>query len=265
MNNEIKLYEQSVDLARYPKREVEVYNALQTSLISTKSEPDLYDIFNNAITKAYMIATYTPPEPAAFSLIVDETMKIYKDRFGFIREDEIDLIFTRGLSKEYGDFMGLSFITFVDWAKAYAKDSVRIKLTMPPQGVKQPTDDELYQVKKINALSALNEFKKNNTCGRYATVVYDFFCELKLIDLTQEEKNEYWRLSKEEFSTWLINQKGKMMTMDEKRRIEKDYASFLEGGKKDRLIVISKRLIVDDFFKSIVFEETDLLTLINLS
>lgn len=262
METGIKLYQQNIELSRYPKREADIYSALQTRLISSLEEKELYNILKSNISKSYATANFTAPEPNQFMLIVDETMKYYRDRFGFIREAEINLIFTRGLAKEYGPFMGLSFITFVDWAKAYAKDLVRIKLTSAPKETNKPTDEEMYQLKKTNALSALNEFKAKGTCGRYALDVYDFFCELKLIDLSQEEKNEYWRLAKQEYQQYLNSQRAKMITMEDKRKLDKEYAEALEGGKTARFVVISKRLIVDDYFRTIVMEETDLLTLI---
>lgn len=262
MSQEIKLYQQPVDLALYPKREQEVFNALQTTLINAKPEIELYDVFKKQITHAYMISMFTPPEPVAFQAIVDETMKKYKSMFGFLREGEINLIFTRGLAKEFGDFMGLSYITFVDWAKAYAKDLIRIKLTSEPKLNNKPSDDERYQLKKINALSALKEFKEKGSCGRFALDVYNFFEEIKLITLSQEEKNEYWRLAKVEYKLHLDRQAALLVTMEDKRKLDRDYSSALEGGKTARFIVISKRLIIDDFFRQIIMEETDLLSLI---
>lgn len=262
MSNEIKLYQQPIDLALYPKREQEVFNALQTALINTKPEIELYEIFRKQITHAYMISMFTPPEPVAFQAIVNETMMKYKSSFGFIREGEINLIFTRGLAKEFGDFMGLSYITFVDWAKAYAKDLIRIKLTSHPKENNKPSDDEIYQLKKTNAYNALNEFKQKGTCGRFAVDVYNFFEEIKLITLTQEEKNEYWRLAKVEYKLHLDRQAQLLVTMEDKRKLDRDYNSALEGGKTARFVVISKRLIVDDFFRQIIMEETDLQILI---
>lgn len=262
MSNEIKMYQWPVDLARYPKREVEIFNALSTELISKKNELDLYEIFKKAVTKAYMIAMYTPPEPAAFSLIVDETMKKYKNSFGFIREGEIDLIFTRGLSKEYGDFKGLSFITFVDWAKAYAKDSVRIKLTTPAHETKTPSDDEIYQLSKINALNALKEFHLTSSCDRYGSVVYDFLSKIGLIDLDKEQKNEYWREAKSMYGEILRASMSGAKDKSDKRKLENDYQSFLEGGKKDGVVALSKKMIVDDYFRQITMEELNLEELI---
>lgn len=259
---EIQLYNQEQALSLIPQRDNEILQALSSRMFAVIPEVEAFKIVKDAIVKCYISARFEAPLASELQILSDETMKVVKSRFGQLRENELQICFTRGIISEYGEFMGLSVPTFVKFIKGYMKEDSRIKLTTATQETKTPTDSELYQIKKTNALNALNDFNKNGTCGRYASVVYDFFCELKLIDLDQSEKNEYWRLAKEEFSIWLISQKGKMMTMDDKKRIEKDYASFLEGGKKDRLIVISKRLIVDDFFKSIVFEETDLLTLI---
>jgi hypothetical protein len=262
---EIQLYNSNQALSLIPKRDSEIAEALKTRMFKDIPEVEAYEIVKAVITKCYISARYESPLADELKIISDETMKVIKSRFGQIRENELQICFTRGIISEYGDFKGLSLITFIQFIKGYLKEDSRIKLTTPDKENNIPSDKEMYQIKKTNALNALNEFKINETCGRYAVVVYDFLSELKLIDFTQEEKNVYWAKAKEEYKIYLLGEKSKMMTMDEKKRIEKDYSSFLEGGKKDRLIVISKRLIVDDFFKSILFEEIDLAILIDPS
>ena len=259
---EIQLYNSNKAISLIPNRDSEMIQALNSRMFKDIPDVEAYNIVKNTIVKCYISARYESPLAEELQIISDETMKVIKSRFGQVRENELPIAFTRGVISEYGDFKGLSLPTFINFIKSYLKEDSRIKLTTASHEDKEPTDDQIYQLKKINALSALNEFRKNKTSGRFGGIVYDFLCELKLIELTQEEKNEYWKLSKEEYTRFLLIEKTRVSTMDDKKRIEKDYNSFLEGGKRDRLITISKRLIIDDFFKTIEFEETDLQTLI---
>lgn len=258
---EIQLYKS--ENAIVPSRDNEIKLALQTRLFSTLDQKDAYPIVKNAIVKAYITARYEIPEAFEIEIIIDETMKAIKSKFGSLREEELSIAITRGLIGDYGDFKGISMISIIKFVKAYLKEESRIKLTLPAKEEKmKPSDEEIYQLSKSNALKAFSELQRNGTVGSFGGVVYDFLASIKLIELEQEEKNDYWKQAKEEYLKYLNTAMANPLDMSERNRLKKDLELFQSGEKKDRIISISKRLIVDDYFRGLLMEETDLNTLI---
>lgn len=258
MNN-IQLYQQPTALAEIPSRDKEIATALQSPIFSSIPVDDAYDIMKRSITRAYLLAKFECPVGLELQIIVDETMKIFQSRFGSIRQNEIDICFSRGIMGDYGDFKGLALPAFSKFAQCYLKEESRIKLTLPAKEEKmQPSDDEIYQISKSNALKAFSELQRNGTVGSFGSVVYDFLNSIKLIELEQEEKNEYWKQAKEEYLKYLNTAMANPLDMSERNRLKKDLELFQSGEKKDRIISISKRLIVDDYYRGLIMEETDL-------
>lgn len=258
---EIQLYKSKSAIV--PSRDNEIKLALQTRLFSTLDQKDAYPIVKNAIVKAYITARYEMPEAFEIEIIIDETMKAIKSKFGSLREEELSIAITRGLIGDYGDFKGISMISIIQFVKAYLKEESRIKLTLPAKQEKmKPSDEEIYQLSKSNALKAFSELQRNGTVGSFGGVVYDFLASIKLIELEQEEKNDYWKQAKEEYLKYLNTAMANPLDMSERNRLKKDLELFQSGEKKDRIISISKRLIVDDYFRGLLMEETDLNNLI---
>lgn len=269
-----KIYKMEIQLFKPDEKgliiQPEIINALSSSLVNALPDDNIKGRLIIDCREAYMTAGIKAPESSQeVTHMIDEIIRQMRINKTNIRIDEIKIAFSNGVHKKYGDYFGLNAVSFYEFIKSYVIDTVRLETIKERNKAMQennkPTDEEIYQLKKTNALSALNEFKAKRTCGRFALDVYDFFCELKLIDLSQEEKNEYWRLAKQEYQNYLNSQRAKMITMEDKRKLDKEYAEALEGGKTARFVVISKRLIVDDYFRTIVMEETDLLTLIEPS
>lgn len=245
----------------------EITLALDSPMVNVLSYDEIKGQLIIDCREAYLTAGVKAPESSIeVNHMIDEIIRQMRINKTNIRVKEINIAFSNGVHKKYGDYFGLNAVSFYQFIKSYVIDSNRLETLKEKnnamQGNNKPSDDEIYQLKKINALSALKEFKEKGTCGRFALDVYSFFEEIKLITLSQEEKNEYWRLAKVEYKLHLDRQAALLITMEDKRKLDRDYSSALEGGKTARFIVISKRLIVDDFFRQIVMEETDLTSLI---
>lgn len=257
---EIQLYKS--ENAIVPSRDSEIKLALQTRLFSTLDQKEAYPIVKNAIVKAYITARYEMPEVFEIEIIIEETMKAIKSKFGSLREEELSIAISRGLIGDYGDFKGISMITIIQFVKAYLKEESRIKLTLPAKEQKmQPSENEIFELSKSNALKAFGELQRNGTVGSFGGVVYDFLCKIKVIDLSQEEKNDYWKEAKEEYLQYITKAIANPLDMSERNRLKKDLELFQNGEKKDRIISISKRLIVDDFFRGLIMDETPIETI----
>jgi len=258
----IQIYQQNTSLSMVPDRDKDIAAALSSALFCRLNDKLAYEVMKDAVVKSYVLARYECPLGQELQILVDETMKVFKARFGSIREEEVSIIFTRGLTGEYGNFKGLSLPTFSSWAAAYLKEHSRVLLTTQVEEKREPTAEEVFSISRSNALTAFEDFKKKGTCGRYGFVVYDFLSSLGLISVTQEEKNEYWRQAQSEYKNSLYATVAAPKDKDEQKKASDLLENFGNEITKEKMVNISKRMIVDDYFRSCVLEEIDLSSLI---
>jgi hypothetical protein len=222
----------------------------------------LFEIFKNSITKAYLLIRYDSPSELA--LIIGETLRLALTNCPDIRENEINIAFTRGVLGEYGDFKGLSVVTFIGFLKSYLKDEERqriIALSMvKPEEKKIPTAEEVFEMAKGNALKALNDVKIGRDITLSGSAVYDWLSLLGVISLSTEEKNE----SMDEAKSQLIEEytHKNMTETDRFKRIDNttiidtlnsDYKSSQDVHKK--LIRRAKTISLKYFLQGIIVSE----------
>lgn len=257
----IQLYQQNTSIS-IPTRDSEMQLALATPLIKDLSNKVLFDLLKDQITKSYIIARFTSPEANELTLITDETMKVFKSRLGSIRRDEIAILFTRGLSKDYGDYKGLSFITFVDWAKAYLKEDSRIKLTTPVELKQEPTPEQKFSIALSNTINAYQDFKEQKDISLVASTIYRFLVRLKCLKYTDEEKEDFISDATINVNNSLLSQKS--TTMDKYKRLE--IVRVLEDSQKleQKIIIEAQRLGLYCYFGGLDTDEITVEQLIKL-
>lgn len=187
----IELYQQPNALAEIPSRDNEIANALKSRLISTLSDEEAFELLKANITKAYVSARYEMPLANELIIIADETMKAFKMKFGSLRENEIAILFTRGLCGDYGDFKGLSLITFVNWVLGYLKELSRIKLTTHVEEKKEPSLSERFEIAKSLALKTFDDFIQEKSIELQGATVYRFLAKLGIIKYSDQEQEEF--------------------------------------------------------------------------
>jgi len=258
----LQLYkQQNLDISNFTPREIEIYDALQSPMIKDVSEAELYELFRYAVNKAYLMAVYTAPEPEQFTIVVDETMKMSKSKYGFVRAKEVPLIFVRGCSKEFGEFMGLNFITFMGWFDGYIKDKKRIELTTPAKETKEPTLQERFEIASKNAMDAFLAYKIGKDISLQAPTVYRFLRGIKLFEYTEAEQDEFWEQSKQDIYRDLKLKKAVTIEKFKREEIEKQLNGELSIDEKIK--AQAQRLGLYSFFQAIMMEEADLQELIN--
>lgn len=260
--SELQLYKQhNLDISNFSKRDIEIYEALQSPMIKDLTDAECFELFRHSINKAYLIAVYSPPATEQFTVLVDETMKKAKNTYGFIRAKELPLIIIRGCSKEYGEFMGLSFITFVDWIGSYVKDKKRIELTTPVKETKEPTLQERFEIASKNAMDAFLAYQIGKDISLVAPTVYRFLRGIKLFEYTPDEQQEFWDQAEQDVLKELRLKKS--VTIEKFRRDEIERMLTGEQSIEDKITAQQRRLGLYSFFQSIMMEESDLQQLIN--
>lgn len=258
----LQLYkQQNLDISNFTPREVEIYDALQSQMIKDVPEADLYELFRYAVNKAYLMAVYTAPEPEQFIIVVDETMKMAKSKYGFVRSKEVPLIFVRGCSKEFGEFMGLNFITFMGWFDGYIKDKKRIELTTPVKETKEPTLQERFEIASKNAMDAFLAYKTGKDISLQAPTVYRFLRGIKLFEYSIEEQQEFYDQAERDIHQELRLKKTVTIEKFKREEIEKQLNGEL--SIEEKITAQQRRLGLYAFFQELILNEKDLQQLIN--
>jgi len=187
----IKLYQETSSLSLIPQSDYEISAALKSQLLNSIDDKIGYDKFKDEIVKAYMVAKWECPVGLELQVLVDETQKTFRRKYGSIRVDEIGIIFNRGLSGEYGKFMGLSLPTFCMFTDAYLKEQSRIKLLTPMEEKKEPSLAQRFETAKNLALSAFDKFADGKSIDMEGATVYRFLAGLKIIQYTDDEQHEF--------------------------------------------------------------------------
>lgn len=261
----IEIYKQNTNLS-VPERDNEIQVALESRMIKDVASVELFEILKAVIIKAYIVSRYTSPVGNELTIITDETLKKVKSSFGAIRERELPIIFTRGVAKEYGDYKGLSFPTFIDWFRAYLKEESRIKLTTPVTETKEPTLQERFTVASKNAMDAFLAYQSGKDISLVAPSVYRFLRGIRLFQYSDEEQEEFMGQAKLETIAHLNNKKA--TTADKFKRL--DIGRILENLNleenlplNEKVVIQAKRLGLYAYFQTLIMEEADLQELIN--
>lgn len=214
--------------------------------------PDAYlhNIILAEILKSYLHLSWTKPLDDDLAVMVEEIKLSIQNKYKQIRAEELPTIFSDGIRKVYGDYMGLSIVSFEMFVIGYLESQKRkvLALNLPKDEPIRPTDEQIHLISVSNAVEAWKEYKSKGTCGRFGDVVYCFLESIGKISLSKEEKSIYWKKAKEEYERYLIVARATPVDLNERRKVENAFESFINGGQKDRLIIISRRLVVDDYF-----------------
>jgi len=213
-----------------------------------------------AISFAHLEAKALPERKMDF--LVNEVTDAIIEKYPGIRISEIKTAFANGIRGEYGEYFGLSVVTFENFVKSYILSPERANLgkTVPAlEAPTMPTSHTMFETAKSNVLEALRSFQnKTKTFERIALAAYNFLDQIKLITFTNEEKWDFVDEAKVELKRMLENQKATETKPAERRKIVSTIDELLNNGCKDQVINVSKTLALKAFFESIILEERDL-------
>lgn len=192
----------------------EIRNVLDTTQLSQASPEEIFNAIKAAYYKAFadtgfkMVGTDQEIDQNAMYQIT-EIMKYITPVYGGMRLGEIQIAVNRGIRKVYGDYMGLSVVTFFSFFDGYIKHQDRQNALLDLYRVRnapgEPTRAEAYDLAKSNALHTLKEVREGRNINYIGAVVYDFLDTLGLIDFDNEEKRamyqEVRRVAEMEFSS----------------------------------------------------------------
>lgn len=249
----LQLYQQPTVLAEIPNRDHEIAHALTSRLFSSIEDVEAYQIMKNCIVKAYIVSRYESPVGDELKVLVDETMKVFKSKIGSIRENEIQICFTRGIIGEYGDFKGLSLPTFMKFGNGYLRELSRIKLTTEAKEDKTPSKLDRFKTAFHLALNTLNDYEQGKSIELQGATVYRFLMGIGIIQYTEQEQCDFIEGATNEVIA--KRQREKITSLDKhiRNQIEKELENpFL---LKEKIIRQAQHNGLVAYFQEIILNE----------
>lgn len=145
---------------------------------------------------------------------VNEDMKT---RYKHLTLTELKMALNSGVRGDYGQFMGINITTINNWIKAFETCELRkmaiidynARLSLPIRK-SDPSKEEQYKLVADGLKQAIELFKKDGTMPP-ASNCHVFFNHLKKrgeLNITDEERDGYWKKAQEIVKTNLNNRRG---------------------------------------------------------
>jgi hypothetical protein len=253
-----------------PKSEINNgWAVLSQSPVRHHPKRDVFNVVLVSVAKSFAdlnIKSLTQPDR---DYMVNELTDNIIARYPAIRINEIPEAIAQGIRGKYGEFYGLSVISFERFIEQYLLSDERVRavkaLPLPPGTKRVPTKDEQFALSKSNVLMALERKRAGKAISGMATSVYDFLDKLQLLQFGKDEKYDMMADACRELVGEL---RFKLITAPAHERIAlrsdaEAYTAALKGGaltdtQKQNIIRISKRLALDAFLQQVMLEELDL-------
>lgn len=164
--------------------------------IGMMSENDLIKQLLIIIGKTHLYVSFKFDETQV-SLTINELCSEFKKHFFWLTIKEIEIAFSNGYKKEYGEFFGLCNATYFAWVKAYNESEKRTnakkaiensKLLMNPKPIL--TEEEKEEIVKNGIRKRFKDFKAGLEIEDYGNVAYNYLERMGKIKFTMERKIE---------------------------------------------------------------------------
>lgn len=183
--------------------------------------------------------------------LTDSIINDYKT----IRREEIAIAFAKGIRGEYGEFFGISVVTFEKFIIGYLASDYRAELgkTMPKAELSAPSK-ELTRHDRIQwAQKAFKEFKESGFYNDLGNIVYLFLDSEKLIPFTTKEKFEILEEARKQEYARLQNP----ATPHEARKFNKLIEALIDNN--EAILPISRRIALNRYFRMLVENDQELI------
>jgi len=259
---EIQLYN-SNSIIPFTTNDLSIIKAIESELVNVVPDEILKGRLLELVHNSHLTAGIKPPDnKIELNITLNEIISEQRNNKSNLRFDEIEIAFKNGIHKKYGEYYGLNAVTFCFFIREYLKESARleaIKIKNTIEVKKDPTEEEIYQLSVSNCIQSENEFKSKGTVGRFGVVVYEFLEKQKILVLDTPAKKEYFEQAKTDLQNYIHSKKSVSLDKFEIRDLNSTLQSLInnDGNKTtyEKLVVISKRLAVDDYFRSLELDE----------
>ena len=185
------------------------------------------------------------PEDNDVKLLVNEIAGSIVRDYKQIRKAEIGIAFSKGIRGEYGEFMGLSVVTFEKFIIGYLASDYRAALgkSLPVAEMPAPTKELSREDRMEWAKTAYETFKEKGFYDDYGNQIYEFLDKEGLIPFTPSEKFELLDQARQEEYRRLQNP----LSVKEAREFNKQIEALMTDNQK--LLPRTKKLALNKYFQ----------------
>jgi hypothetical protein len=235
----------------------------QTQITTTKSsdvqhvlqnQPAFLDDYKSVhnevlaqVMKSITHLNWNVPEQSAMTILVSEISNSIRNNYKQIRTDEISICFAKGIRGEYGEYMGLSVVTFEKFIMGYLASDYRANLgkTLPKAEPPAPSKELTRQNRIDFAQKAYEKYKTGVFYDDLGNIVYAFLDSEGLIPFTPSEKFEMLDQARQEEYKRLQNP----LSVEEARRFNIQIEALMNGNEK--IIPRSKKIALNKYFEKL--------------
>jgi len=240
-------------------------NVLLNEPAFKRPEAYLHNIIVLSILNSYKHLNWKTPEDDEDMKEMGKEIKFaVQNKYKQIRAEEIPEIFSDGIRKVYGDFMGLSIVTFEMFIVGYLESRKRkdLALSLPqPEVKKEPTIQERFDIASKNAMDAFLAYQIGKDISLQAPTVYRFLRGIKLFEYSIDEQQEFWDEAEKYIHQQLRLKRTVTIERFKREEIEKQLNGEL--SIEEKITAQQRRLGLYAFFQELILNESDLKELIN--
>lgn len=211
------------------------------------------------ITKTIFDSGFKFEEEESANIISTVADDILRD-FKHITIEEIKICFRKGVRKEYGDYFGLSVLTFYNWLRKYTTE-VRGKAIVKQREYemeqeakrtqKQYTDEEKAMISYNAILWVYNHWLEKNNLFDIDNSTYESLVKYDILKLSREQKNDIYKRAKQKL---IKKRSAEKPTNFKSRKTIQEVISNIQSENKDGKWLIEKEckeIALIEFFVSI--------------
>lgn len=146
---------------------------------------DLFGVVQAAIAQCYAHLNFPVPGIADVNYLINEVTDIIIANYPSLRLHEIPTAFGNGIRKEYGEFFGLSVVSFEQFIKGYLASPKRTNLVKDVANISEtkpePTAEDKFNTGKALCIELFEKYKASGQFGLSVLTVYEFLNSLNLI------------------------------------------------------------------------------------
>ncbi|SHM51075.1 hypothetical protein [Mucilaginibacter sp. OK098] len=253
-----------------PARVSSGWAILKQEKIRNLPKRDLFKIVLASVAKAFADTNTKEISNEDRNYLVNELTDNILKYHPAIRLNEIPEAIAQGVRGRYGEFYGLSVVTFLKFIEQYLFSEKRTSLVkeLPPDEVPKPVPSlqTQFETAKLNAMHALQRKKDKKDISAVSTSVYNFLDQLTLLQSTPNEKYDMMADATRELIDEL---KYKLIVSPyvERAAIKKDIEAYTDALTEhtevnDRQLTFvkmrAKKLALDAFLNNVILEGGDL-------
>ena len=248
---------------------------LKQDMINKLPKIDVFNVITMSVARAFADTNTKEISEADRDYLVNQLTDNVIKHYPAIRLNEIPEAVWQGVRGRFGEYYGLSLVTFERFIEQYLLSDKRTGLVkaLPADDSPRPAPNPQtqFETAKENALRTLQRKRDKKDISAMATSVYNFLDQIKLVVFTTREKNDMMADATRELIEEL-KYKQLLVPYIERAAIKKDIEAYRNAitehtpVTEEQLILVkmrAKKLALDAFLNNIILEGDDLGALID--